>query len=73
MANQTTTTKIEYLVGSRFVTKNVESSTIAQLRTELDIPTTASIAVNREDVPDTYVLSNDDQVAAVVEDKTGGE
>ena len=73
MANETTTTKIEYLQGSRFVTKHVEANTVAQLRTELTIPEGASIAVNREDVTNTYQLQDGDQVAAVVEDKTGGK
>lgn len=68
-----TTIKIEYLQGSRFVTKEVESNTVGQLRSELDIPSGAEIAVNREDKTDSYELQDGDQVAAVVEDKTGGE
>jgi len=64
MPSETTTTKIEYLQGSRFVEKHVEASDIRQLRTELD---------NRADQPDSYLIQEGDQIAAVVEDKTGGQ
>jgi len=73
MPSETTTTKIEYLQGSRFVEKHVEASDIRQLRTELDIPANAEIAVNRADQPDSYLIQEGDQIAAVVEDKTGGQ
>ena len=71
--NDTTTTKIEYLQGSRFVEKHVESRNLGGLRAELDIPANAEIAVNRVDQPDSYILQEGDQIAAVVEDKTGGQ
>lgn len=68
----TTTKTIKYLRGARFVDTQVESGTISQLRTEMEIPTGASISVNGRDVTDTYELQDDDQIAAVVSNKTGG-
>lgn len=69
----TTTTKVSYLEGSRFVEKELQAKTVGEMRTELNIPANAEIAVNRVDQPDTYELQEDDQIAAVVEDKTGGK
>tara|TARA_R100000664_G_C2755626_1_gene143365 strand:+ start:1218 stop:1436 length:219 start_codon:yes stop_codon:yes gene_type:complete len=68
----TTTKTIKYLRGARFVDTEVQSGTISQLRTEMEIPVGASISVNGRDVTDTYELQDDDQVAAVISNKTGG-
>tara|TARA_R100001463_G_scaffold46825_3_gene95529 strand:- start:2166 stop:2384 length:219 start_codon:yes stop_codon:yes gene_type:complete len=68
----TTTKTIKYLRGARFVDTEVQSGTISQLRTEMEIPNGASISVNGRDVTDTYELQDDDQVAAVISNKTGG-
>jgi len=68
----TTTRTIKYLRGSRFVDTEISSGTIEQLRTEMEIPATASISVNGRDVTNTYELQDDDQVAAVISNKTGG-
>ena len=73
MASTTTTRTIQYLEGSRFVDKVVESATVGQLRSELEIPTNAAVSVNRADVNDGFALSDGDQVAAVVSNKTGGQ
>ena len=73
MASTTTTRTIQYLEGSRFVDKVVESATVGQLRSELEIPTNAAVSVNRADVNDAFGLSDGDQVAAVVSNKTGGQ
>ena len=71
MASATTT--IQYLEGSRFVDKVVEANNVGQLRTELEIPSNAAVSVNRADVNDSFALSEGDQVAAVVSNKTGGQ
>ena len=68
----TTTKTIKYLRGARFVDTEVQYGTISQLRTEMEIPNGASISVNGRDVTDTYELQDDDQVAAVISNKTGG-
>ena len=68
----TTTKTIKYLRGARFVDTEVQSGSISQLRTEMEIPAGASISVNGRDVTDTYELQDDDQVAAVISNKTGG-
>ena len=68
MANTT----IKYLQGARFTPTEVESTNIGSLRRELGIQDGATISVNGTDVPDSYELSADDQVAAVVSNKTGG-
>ena len=73
MASATTTRTIQYLEGSRFVDKVVESTNVGQLRTELEIPTDAAVSVNRADVNNSFELSDGDQVAAVVSNKTGGQ
>ena len=73
MASTTTTRTIQYLEGSRFVDKVVESTNVGQLRTELEIPTNAAVSVNRADVNDSFELNEGDQVAAVVSNKTGGQ
>ena len=68
----TTTKTIKYLRGSRFVETEVSSSTVENLRLEMEIPATASISVNGRDVTNSYELQDDDQVAAVISNKTGG-
>lgn len=69
----TTTKTIKYLRGSRFVETEITSGTVEQLRNEMEIPATASISVNGRDVTNTYELQDDDQVAAVISNKTGGK
>ena len=68
----TTTKTIKYLRGSRFVDTEVTSGTIEQLRSEMEIPATASISVNGRDVTNSYELQDEDQIAAVISNKTGG-
>ena len=69
MANVRT---IRWLAGGGFVDKEVESGTVGQLRTELDITSTADIAVNGTNVADTHELSDGSVVAAVQNNKSGG-
>tara|TARA_R110002020_G_scaffold12549_4_gene46003 strand:- start:11365 stop:11580 length:216 start_codon:yes stop_codon:yes gene_type:complete len=63
---------IRWLAGGGFVDKEVEASTVAQLRTELDINSSADIAVNGTNVSDTHELSDGSVVAAVQNNKSGG-
>ena len=64
--------KIKVLSGGTFPEKQVNSTTVGSLRTELDIPSRASISVNGTGVQDDYQLSEGDLVAAVENDKGGG-
>lgn len=64
--------KIRWLSGGGFVDKEIQSSTVGQLRTELEISTNADIAVDGVNVADTHELSEDSVVAAVQNNKSGG-
>ena len=66
------TRTIRWLAGGGFVDKEVEASTVAQLRTELDIASTADIAVDGVNVSDTHELGDGSVVAAVQNNKSGG-
>ena len=66
------TRTIRWLAGGGFVDKEVEASTVAQLRTELEITSTADIAVDGVNVSDTHELSDGSVVAAVQNNKSGG-
>ena len=63
---------IRWLAGGGFVDKEVTSVTVSQLRTELDINSSADIAVNGTNVSDTHELSDGSVVAAVQNNKSGG-
>ena len=64
--------KIKVLSGGSFPEREVNSTTVGALRTELEIPTRASISVNGTGVENDYSLSEGDLVAAVENDKGGG-
>ena len=64
--------KIKVLSGGSFPEREVSSSTVGALRTELEIPTRAAISVNGTGVENDYELSAGDLVAAVENDKGGG-
>ena len=64
--------KIRWLSGGGFVDKEIQSSTVGQLRTELDISSGADIAVDGVNVADTHELNEDSVVAAVQNNKSGG-
>ena len=64
--------QIRWLAGGGFVDKEVASTTIGQLRTELGIQTGADIAVDGVNVSDTHELSDGSVVAAVNNNKSGG-
>ena len=67
------TRKIRWLAGGGFVDKEVMATTVAQLRTELEITSTADIAVDGVNVSDTHELSDGSVVAAVQNNKSGGD
>ena len=67
-----TTRTIRWLSGGGFVDKEIESGTVGQLRSELDIHSTADIAVDGTNVADTHELSDGSVVAAVQNNKSGG-
>ena len=65
-------TKIKVLSGGAFPEREVNSTTIGALKTELEIPARASVSVNGTGVEDSYSLQEGDLVAAVENDKGGG-
>mgnify|MGYP003638744078 CR=1 FL=1 len=67
-----TTRKIRWLSGGGFVDKEIESGTVGQLRTELDIISSSDIAVDGVNVSDTHELNDGSVVAAVQNNKSGG-
>tara|TARA_R100000742_G_C4186556_1_gene19985 strand:+ start:202 stop:408 length:207 start_codon:yes stop_codon:yes gene_type:complete len=64
---------IKVLAGGGFVEQEVRSETICELREELDISSAASVAVNGSNKGNSYSLQDGDLVAAVSNDKTGGD
>jgi len=66
------TRKIRWLSGGGFVDKEIESGTVGQLRTELDITSSSDIAVDGVNVSDTHELNDGSVVAAVQNNKSGG-
>ena len=67
-----TTRKIRWLSGGGFVDKEITSTTVGQLRTELDVGTGSDIAVDGVNVADTHELNDGSVVAAVQNNKSGG-
>jgi hypothetical protein len=67
-----TTKVIRWLAGGGFVDKEVTATTIGQLRSELEINSTADIAVDGTNVADTHELTDGSVVAAVQNNKSGG-
>ena len=63
---------IKVLAGGGFVEQDVRSTTICELREELSISSSASVAVNGSNKSNSYSLQDGDLVAAVSNDKTGG-
>ena len=66
------TRTIRWLAGGGFVDREVESGTVGQLRSELEISTGSDIAVDGTNVADTHELSDGSVVAAVQNNKSGG-
>ena len=64
--------KIKVLSGGGFPEREVNSSTVGALRTELDITAGSEVSVNGTGVTDDYQLQENDVVAAVTSNKTGG-
>ena len=63
---------IKVLSGAGFITQEVRSETVCELRDELNIDSGASIAVNGQNVTPSYELQEGDLIAAVSNNKTGG-
>jgi len=64
---------IKILSGGGFVEQEVNSDTLGNLRTELNIAENAVVSVNSKNISDNNHQINDgDIVAAVQNDKTGG-
>ena len=64
---------IKVLAGGGFVEKEVDAANIGALRTELGIPVGSSVSVGGSNVTDSHLLEEGDLVAAVENDKGGGE
>jgi molybdopterin converting factor small subunit len=64
--------KIKVLSGGGFPTREVRSTTVGGLRDELKIAANANVNVNGDQVGNDYELQDNDTVAAVSNDKTGG-
>ena len=64
--------KIKVMSGGGFPEREVNSSTIGALRTELEMTVGSDVSVNGTGVTDDYQLQEGDVVAAVNSDKTGG-
>ena len=63
---------IKVLSGAGFVSQEVRSTTVCELKEELGIDSSASVAVNGDNVTGSYELQDGDLVAAVNNNKTGG-
>ena len=64
--------KIKVMSGGGFPEREVNSSTIGSLRTELEMAAGSDVSVNGIGVTDDYTLEAGDVVAAVNSNKTGG-
>ena len=64
---------IKVLQGSSFVETQVNSSNVGDLRTEKDIPQDAAVSVNGVDATNSTSLEDNNIVAWVNNNKTGGK
>ena len=64
--------KIKVMSGGGFPEREVNSSTIGSLRSELEMADGSDVSVNGTGVTDDYQLQEGDVVAAVNSNKTGG-
>ena len=64
--------KIKVMSGGGFPEREVNSSTIGSLRSELEMADGSDVSVNGIGVTDDYTLEEGDVVAAVNSNKTGG-
>jgi len=69
------TKTIKFLQGGGFVEKQTNADTVEQLRAELpdDISMNSSVAVNGVSVTNTHAISDGDIIAAVNNNKSGGD
>ena len=64
---------IKVLTGGAFSEREVTSTTIGGLRSELDIPTRSSISINAVTIENNdHPVTEGDLIAAVENDKGGG-
>jgi hypothetical protein len=64
---------IKILEGGGFVDCTVTSTTVGDLKREQDIPTGSTVSVGGSNRNDSYPINDGDLVAAVHNDKTGGD
>ncbi len=64
---------IRVLSGDGFVDTAVNATTVEQLRTELAIDASSAVSVNGRNVTNSTEVSDGDIVAAVSNNKTGGD
>lgn len=64
---------IRVLSGGGFVEQSVSSVTVGELREELNIDTRAAVSVNGRNSRNSQELNDDDMIAAVSNNKTGGD
>ena len=64
---------IRVLSGQGFVDTTVNATTIEQLRTELNMGESSAVSVNGKNVTNATTISDGDMVAAVSNNKTGGD
>ena len=69
------TKTIKFLQGSGFVDRQVNADTVEQLRGEMpdDISMSSSVAVNGVSVTNAHAINDGDIVAAVNNNKSGGD
>jgi len=69
------TKTIKFLQGGGFVERQTNADTVEQLRGEFpdDISVSSSVAVNGVSVTNTHAISEGDIVAAVNNNKSGGD
>ena len=63
---------IKWFSGAGFVDQEVASSSVGELRNELDIAETAAVSVNGINTRNSTAVAEGDFVAAVSNNKTGG-
>jgi len=59
--------------SANFADATVDSTTVGQLRRELDIPASATVNVNQSIGSDSTEIADESFVAIVSNDKTGGK
>ena len=63
---------VKVLSGGGFIDQSVTSTTVEGLRNELNIDSSAAVSVNGRNVTNSTTVNDGDIVAAVSNNKTGG-